>query len=102
MQELTAKLIAILAKYVRDPATGIASATTLADLDIDLLDIPMIFLDVEDMFDVQVQFGTGFEDLVTVGDLIAAVHAGIEARQQPRQRTTPRKKSNWMSTSARV
>jgi acyl carrier protein len=102
MQNVTGQLIAILARYVRNTAVAITSETTLADLDIDLLDIPMIFLDVEDQFDVQVECATGFEDLVTVGDMIAAVLAGIEAKQQPRQRTTPRKKSNWMSTSARA
>lgn len=102
MQEITAQLIAILANYARDPAAGIASASTLADLDIDVLDIPMIFLDVEDTFDVHVVPGTGFEDLTTVADLIAVVQAGLDAKHRPRQPAAPRKKSNWMSTSARA
>lgn len=103
MQDPTAKLIDILARYASGGSPADISATTdLAALDIDVLDIPMIFLDLEDAFDVGIVPGTGFEGLTSVGDLLAVVQAALDARHRPRQPAAPRKKSNWMSTSARA
>lgn len=103
MQDLTAKLIDILARYVSGGSPAdISGATDLAALDIDELDIPMIFLDLEDAFDVGIVPGIGFDGLASVGDLLAVVQAALDAKHRPRQTVTPRKKSNWMSTSARA
>lgn len=103
MQDPTAKLIDILARYASGGSPADISATTdLAALHIDVLDIPMIFLDLEDAFDVSIVPGTGCEGLTSVGDLLAVVQAALDAKHRPRQTVTPRKKSNWMSTSARA
>lgn len=102
MQDPTAKLIDILARYASGACHHIGNATDLASLDIDELDIPMIFLDLEDAFDVGIVPGIGFDGLTSVGDLLVMVQAALDARHQPRQPAAPRKKSNWMSTSART
>lgn len=102
MQETTAKLITILAGYGQFREVGIDGASSLAELGIDALDLPMILLDIEDTFDVHLALGSDFEELATVADLEALVEAGIRGRHEQGRRATPRKKSNWMSTSARA
>jgi acyl carrier protein len=101
MLGLTPRIVATLRKYMRDPAAQVVSATTLSDLGIDRLDLPMIVLDVEDVLGVQIDYhDDGCESLATVRDLIANVISSLQARAlQPRLRT-PRRKSNWMSTGA--
>lgn len=98
MFELTPKIIAILRKYMRDPHAFANAATTLEDLDIDALDLPMISLDIEDAFGVQISYDDERQAFATVGDLVACVAAGIEDLKKPRQRTAPaRPKRGWMS-----
>ncbi|KAB2938429.1 MAG: acyl carrier protein [Hyphomicrobium sp.] len=97
MNDLTPRLIAILRKYMRDPSASVGSTTPLGELDIDHLDLPMICLDVEDAFDVQVGHGEELEELATVGDLVARLAAGLAEKAKPRPRLA-RRKGNWMST----
>lgn len=96
------QLYAILANYARGRAANVTAETTLAALDLDALDMPMILLDIEDAFGIDLRIGDGFDGLATVADLAALVTDAIRARQQPRQRLVPRKKSSWMSTTARA
>jgi acyl carrier protein len=67
MQELTLRIIAILQKYMRDPAARVGSYTTFSKLGIDRLDLPMIFLDVEDVFDVQIDYQDESEGFAPIG-----------------------------------
>jgi acyl carrier protein len=99
MQQLTPRIVAILQKYMRDPHAPVENSTTFAELEIDGLDLPMIFLDVEDNFDVQIEYNDEIEDFSTVGSLIVLVEARLEAKTRPR---TPirRPKRSWMSTGA--
>lgn len=100
MPELTPKIVTILKKYMRDPAAWVGNNTRLSELGIDRLDLPMIFLDVEDALGVQVDYHDESEDFATVGGLVGHVLSSLKARAlQPRPRK-PRRKSNWMSTSA--
>jgi hypothetical protein len=99
MPDLAPRLLAILGKYMRDPDAAVAGAMTLTALQIDLLDLPLIYLDVEDAFDIDVGQGDGLEQPATVDDLVARVAARLAARAMPRPRL-PRRKSNWMSTGA--
>ena len=102
MQEPTPRLVAILQRYMRDPAARIASHTTLSAVGIDQLDLPMIFLEVEDVFAVEVDYHDAIEDLATAGELAACLASALVAKaSQPQaRRSIPRKKGNWMSTGA--
>ena len=99
MHDLTPGLIAILQKYMRDPAARVGSSTTLTELEIDVLDLPMICLDVEDAFDVQIGQGDELEELTTVDDLVARLALRLAAKAMPRTRIR-RRKGNWISTGA--
>lgn len=99
MHDLSPGLIAILRKFMRDPAASVGRSTTLRELDIDLLDVPMICLDVEDAFDVQIGHADELEEFATVDDLVARVTSCLAAKALPRTRI-PRRKGNWMSTGA--
>ena len=72
MHDLTPRVIGILGKYMRDPTAPVENSTTLRELEIDSLDLPMIFLDVEDVFDVQVGYGDEIEEFPTVDSLVRA------------------------------
>lgn len=101
MQEPTSRITTIVKKYVRDPSTPIRNVTTLRELEIDLLDLPMICLDIEDIFDVQIRHDEEIEVCATVGSLISCVASHLEAKTlQPLLRTNSRPKRTWMSTGA--
>jgi acyl carrier protein len=100
MLGLTPRIVATLRKYMRDPAASVVGTTSLIDIGIDRLDLPMIYLDIEDALGVQIDYHDDGENLATVRDLISTVVTSLQARAlQPRPRT-PRRKSNWMSTGA--
>lgn len=99
MHDLTPALIAILRKYMRDPAASVGRSKTLSELGIDLLDLPLICLDVEDAFNVQMGHGDELEELATAHDLVARVASCLAAKAMPQTRI-PRRKGNWMSTGA--
>ena len=94
MQDLTSGTIAILRKYMRDPVASVGQSTTLGELGIDDLDLPMIFLDLEDAYGMQFAIE---DDVKTVGDLVACVVASLAAKKMPRPRR-PRSRGGWMST----
>ncbi len=102
MPELTPRIVAILKKYMRDPSTRVDGRTTLSELWIDRLDVPMIFLDIEDIFDVQLNYFDEIEGVATIGSLVDCVASAMAAKAAQRhlRRSTPRKKGNWMSTGA--
>ena len=96
MYDLTSGLIAILRKYMRDPAASVGLSTTLGELGIDDLDLPMICLDLEDAYGMQIAIEDAPE---SVSDLVACVVAGLAAKTLPRPRR-PRSRGSWMSTGA--
>ncbi len=102
MPDLTPRLIAILKKYMRDPAARVAGPTTLPELEIDLLDLPMIVLDIEDAFDLHIGDDDEIDGSITVDRLAVCVASLLAAKSsQPRRQTTvPRSKSTWISTGA--
>ena len=99
MHDLTTGLIAILRKYMRDPGATVGNASVLADLAIDDLDLPMIGLDLEDAYGVDIGQGEELGALETVGDLSARLMAQLAAKRLPRLRR-PRPRTGWMSTGA--
>jgi len=94
MQDLTSGSIAILRRYMRDPAASVGRSTTLSELGIDDLDLPMVCLDLEDAYGTQIAIE---DDLETVGDLVACLVASLAAKKMPRPRR-PRSRGGWMST----
>lgn len=101
MQDLSAQLFAILARYAGRSGLSISGTTRLADMGIDRLDIPMILLDAEDRFGVTINVAAEAPEPTTAGDLIVLTRDAIAAKHRARRKPT-RKKSNWMSTSARA
>jgi acyl carrier protein len=99
MPDLTSKLVAILKQYACDQADRITGCTKLSDLEIDLLDLPMIILDIEDLFDIHVRYDDRVEGIATLDDLVACVASHIEVKASPCPRL-PRAKRAWMSTGA--
>jgi acyl carrier protein len=97
MHDLIPGLIAILRKYMHDPAANVSGSTTLSELAIDCLDFPMICIDIEDAYDVQIDQGGDLDEFATVDELFARLASGLAAKAVPRPRT-PRRKGNWMST----
>ena len=95
MHDLTTGSIAIVRKYMREPAASVGSSTTLSELGIDDLDVPMICLDLEDAYGMRISLEDGLE---TVGDLVACVVAGLALKTLPRPRR-PRSRGGWMSTA---
>lgn len=100
MQPMTIRLSAVLSKYMRDPAAPIDTTTTLRELEIDRLDLPMIFLDIEDAFDIHIGIDDDIGHVTSVGALVECVVARLDAKSRPRVRTTPRIKRSWISTTA--
>jgi acyl carrier protein len=99
MTDLTPRIAAILAQYTCGTAGPITGCTALSDLQIDLLDLPMIILDVEDAFNVHIRYDDGVEDFATVSDLVACVASHLAAKALPRT-SAPRVKRLWTSTGA--
>lgn len=100
MTEMTEKIAVVLQRYMRDPSVSLNAATVLVEVGIDALDLPVILLDLEDVFDVRIGNEAEIDEPVTVGGLVAVVETALAAKNAPKVRTAPKKKSNWMSTSA--
>lgn len=101
MHALTPKVIPILRKYMREPSASVTNATALRALDIDDLDLPMILLDIEDTYDVQVSCADATSESLTIGGLIRSVAHSIEDKKLARiQPVIRRPKRSWVSTAA--
>jgi hypothetical protein len=99
MQDLTPKIMAILRKYMTNFAGHVADTTTFGELEIDELDLPMIYLDIEEIFDVTIRCNDEIGDPITIGGIVARVTTGLEAKASPAPRA-PRPKRSWVSTGA--
>jgi acyl carrier protein len=101
MQDPTARITAILSQYSRDLGFPIASWTRFGELGIDRLDLPLIVLDIEDAFAIQVRYDEELDGFASVGDLIACVRAHLAAKgTRNRAASAPRSKRPWMSKAA--
>ena len=102
MHALQQTIHAILQPYAVDPNTIVVRSTELNALGIDGLDLPMIFLDIEDTLDVQFNYHDDICGIATAGELMTCVVARLQAKRlQPVQETAPRRaKLNWTSTGA--
>jgi hypothetical protein len=99
MPDIGPQITAILRKYMADPAGWVAPSTTLSELGVDELDLPMIYLDIEEIFDVTIRCNDEIGEPITAGGLVARVAAGLEAKVS-RLPGAPRPKRSWVSTVA--
>ena len=100
MQDPTARITAILTQYTRDLGFPVASWTRFSDLGIDRLDLPMIVLDIEDAFAIQIRYDEEMDGFTSVGDLIACVRAHLQTKGTRVRPSAPRSKRPWMSKAA--
>lgn len=101
MHALTPKVIPILRKYMREPAAPVTNRTELRALDIDELDLPMIMIDIEDTYDVEVSSAAAINEALTIGRLIRTVASKVEAKRKARAAPVIRRpKRSWVSTGA--
>src|SRR5258708_4390740 len=100
MNDPTPRIIAILEQYMRDPGDPVSMWTLLSDLEIDRLDLPLIILDIEDAFAIQIPFNQEIEGFSTVGALVACVRSRLDAKSARPRVTAPRSKRPWMSKAA--
>ena len=100
MQDITPKIIAILQKYIRNSAVRIGGTTILNELEIDFLDLQMIFLDVEEAFDVQIRDEDDIEVAASVSGLTQCVTAHLQAKRSQPRTPVRRPKRSWVSTGA--
>lgn len=98
MQDLTPHIIAILPKYMRDPSVCVERSTALSGLEIDELDLPMLVLDIEDAFNIEIQYDDEIDGITTVQSLADFVSSKVVP---PRARSfVPRSTRSWLSTGA--
>jgi acyl carrier protein len=100
MQDPTARIATILAQYTHDLGHPIASWTRFSDLGIGCLDLPMIVLDIEDAFGIQIRYAEEMDGFTSVGDLVVCVTAHLESKGTRVHSSAPRSKRPWMSTAA--
>ena len=100
MQDPTSRITTILTQYTRDLGYPIASWTRFSDLGIDRLDLPMIVLDIEDSFAIQIRYDEEMDGFASVGDLISCVKAHLASKGLGARPSAPRSKRPWMSKAA--
>lgn len=100
MQDPTSRITTILTQYTRDLGYPIASWTRFSDLGIDRLDLPMIVLDIEDSFAIQIRYDEEMDGFTSVGDLVACVRQHLASKGTRSRPSAPRSKRPWMSKAA--
>jgi acyl carrier protein len=98
MLDPTQAIVKILFRHACAPRGSIVGSTHLADLGIDLLDLPMVILDLEDAFQVCVRYDD-YAGVETVRELAACVLRTMQtsAHDARRRVAAPRKRQSWVS-----
>ena len=101
MIDPTQNIVKILRRHAYGFRGPIVGSTRLKDLDIDLLDLPLLVLDLEDAFHVCIRHDD-YERVATVRDLAACVVVTLQksVREARQLALTPRVKRTWVSTGA--
>lgn len=101
MDDLAAKTLTLLKPYLKRQAATIALDARLIDLGIDRLDLPILALDIEDAFDIDVS-SDEMQRLVTIGAVIDRIRLALAARRQARKVSacgSRRADSAWLKAS---
>ena len=100
MPDLKSKIVAVVRNYAIDGGVKIDMSTTMREIGVDALDLPMIFLDLEDAVGASLTYDDEVHGFETVADLVGRVVTRLEERRlkalQPR---APKAKRGWMSTA---
>lgn len=101
MIDPTQNIVKILRQHAHAFRGPIVGSTQLSSLGIDLLDLPMLVLDLEDAFHICIRHDD-YERVATVRELAACVVINLQksVREVRQLALTPRVKRNWMSTGA--
>ncbi|MDX2202658.1 MAG: hypothetical protein NW223_07905 [Hyphomicrobiaceae bacterium] len=99
MRDATALLASLTARYAANGAAP-APAATLASAGVDTLDLPMLTLDIEDAFGIEIA-----EDAIGAGMTLAAIARMVEAEVaahagRPRRSLVPISCRPWMERAA--
>jgi nodulation protein F len=75
MDDVSAKIVEILKKHMKEPRDDITASTALTDLKIESLDLAMIVFDIEDTFGIEIPYNANedVEDFKTVGSVVERV-----------------------------
>ncbi len=94
-------VVTVLRRFVGEPRRAIYHATTLRELDIDDLDLTIVYLDLEDALNVSLA-GDDAGDIKTAGDLFEHARLRLREKRQRAQSSvaTTKSKRGWMSTGA--
>lgn len=101
MVDPTQAIVKILFQHTSAPLVSIVGSTQLCDLGIDLLDLPMVILDLEDAFQICIRYDE-YAQVETVRELAACVLSNVQrsVHEVRRLAATPRTKRSWTSTVA--
>jgi acyl carrier protein len=101
MVDPTQAIIKILFQHTSAPSAPIVGSTELCNLGIDLLDLPMLILDLEDAFQICIRYDE-YTQVKTVRELAACVICNVQrsVREARLLAATPRTRRSWTSTVA--
>jgi acyl carrier protein len=101
MFDPTQAIVKVLFKHTPAQRGAIVGSTKLSDLGIDLLDLPMLVLDLEDAFQICIRYDA-YAQVETVRDLAACVLGTMQqsVREVRQMAATPRVRRSWTSTVA--
>jgi nodulation protein F len=82
MDDVSAKIIEILRKHMKEPRDDIGAQTALSDLKIESLDLAMIVFDIEDTFGIEIPYNANEEasDFKTVCSVVERVRSLAAAK----------------------
>ncbi|MEM8743823.1 MAG: phosphopantetheine-binding protein [Pseudomonadota bacterium] len=84
MNDVAAKIIAILKEHARSSNKILSHDTKMADLEIDSLDLAVVVFDIEDAFGIEIPYDDDddLENLATVGLIFEKVQALLAENKQ--------------------
>ncbi len=82
MADVAQRIIGLIAEKTEVPAADISLDTALEDIDIESLDLVEVIMEVEDMFDIEINMNAveAWDKMTNVGDLVATVTELLEKK----------------------
>ena len=82
MAEVAQRIIQLISEKTEIPAEDITVETALEDIDIESLDLVEIIMEVEDIYDIEINMNAveAWDKMNNVGDLVASVNEMLEKK----------------------